>query len=433
MLEALAGLRKSARGRIEVGGRTWLDTARGLRLPPEARGVGYVPQEMLLFPHLDVLGNLRLGERRARRSSRRLDPERVLEVLELSPLARRPARELSGGERQRVALGRALCSAPELLLLDEPLASLDLPLRRRILPYLLRVREEFAIPTLFVSHDPSEMTLLASEVTVLDAGRSVARGRPEAVFGGDAGGVGEVGEGIVNVLEGRVESVGESLARIEIEPGLVVAAADDGSYRPGMRVAVELRAGEILIAAGPSSGLSAQNVLAGDGERDPRSATATRSRTGRGHRGDRGAAAAPGRGASSAAAPATSSDSLRAARCAWSSRPRPAACWPSTDQRRGGCSRQSPRSEIGPRSSSTQTTESSPSGSSGTLNRRSVIVPGLEHSVRRSRSCTFDSKNFDGAIASWGRLAAVPARASTLSPTGPKVRSTTTAGSWSRM
>ena len=262
VLEALAGLRKSARGRIEVGGRTWLDTARGLRQPPEARGVGYVPQEMLLFPHLDVLGNLQLGERRARRSSRRLDPERVLEVLELSPLARRPARELSGGERQRVALGRALCSAPELLLLDEPLANLDLPLRRRILPYLLRVREEFAIPTLFVSHDPSEMTLLASEVTVLDAGRSVARGRPEAVFGGDAGGVGEVGEGIVNVLEGRVESVGESLARIEIEPGLVVAAADDGSYRPGMRVAVELRAGEILIAAGPSSGLSAQNVLA---------------------------------------------------------------------------------------------------------------------------------------------------------------------------
>ena len=261
VLEALAGLRSSARGRIEVGGRTWLDSERGLRLPPEARGVGYVPQEPLLFPHLDVLGNLRVGERRAGRSSLRLDPERVLEVLELSPLARRPVRALSGGERQRTALGRALCSAPELLLLDEPLAGLDLPLRRRILPYLLQVREEFAIPTLFVSHDPSEMTLLASEVTVLDAGRSVARGRPEAVFGGASSGVGEAGEGIVNVLEGRVESVAESLARIEIAPGLVVDAADDGSYRPGTRVAVEVRAGEILLAVGPSSGLSAQNVL----------------------------------------------------------------------------------------------------------------------------------------------------------------------------
>jgi molybdate transport system ATP-binding protein len=261
VLESLAGIRRAARGRIEVGGRVWLDSARGVSLRPEARGVGYVPQEMLLFPHLDVLENLRVGERRAQRSARRLDPDRVLEVLELAPLARRSARELSGGERQRVALGRALCSAPELLLLDEPLANLDQPLRRRILPYLLRVREEFAIPTLFVSHDPSEMSLLAREVTVLDAGRCVARGRPEAVFGDRAPGVGGA-EGIVNVLAGRVGAVAESLATVELEPGLVVAVADDGGYRVGARVAVELRAGEVLLAVAEATGLSAQNVLA---------------------------------------------------------------------------------------------------------------------------------------------------------------------------
>lgn len=262
VLEALAGLRRGARGRIEVGGRTWLDTARDVRLPPEARRVGYVPQELLLFPHLDVLGNLRVGERRASRSTRRLDPGRVLELLELSALARRPVAALSGGERQRVALGRALCSAPELLLLDEPLANLDLPLRRRILPYLLRAREEFAIPTLHVSHDPAEMALLAREVTRLDAGRVVGRGRPEAVLGAHALPPGASGEGIVNVLSGRVDAVAESLARIEIEPGLRVAAADDGSLVAGQRVAIELHATEILIALGPSAGISAQNDLA---------------------------------------------------------------------------------------------------------------------------------------------------------------------------
>jgi len=262
VLEALAGLRSSARGRIEIAGRTWLDTERGVRLPPEARGVGYVPQELLLFPHLDVLGNLRVGERRALRSARHLAPERVLEVLGLAPLAGRSVAALSGGERQRVALGRALCSAPELLLLDEPLASLDLALRRRILPYLLRVQEEFAIPTFYVSHDASEMSLLAREVTVLEAGRAVARGRPETVFGGHALRRGESGEGVVNVLTGTVREVAESLATIAVEPGLAVAVADDGTLAVGRRVAIELHASEVLLARGASSELSAQNVLA---------------------------------------------------------------------------------------------------------------------------------------------------------------------------
>lgn len=261
VLEALAGLRRGARGRIEVGGRTWLDSARGVRLPPEARRVGYVPQETLLFPHLDVLGNVRFGERRAEGSPRRLPVERVLEVLELQPLARRGVAEISGGERKRVALARALCSAPDLLLLDEPLANLDLPLRRRILPYLLRVREEFAIPTLYVSHDPSEMSLLAREVTVLEAGRSIRRGPPEEIFGGHALPPGESGEGVVNVLSGRVVALADSLATLEIEPGLCVAIADDGSYRVGGSAAIELRGSEILVALGEASGLSAQNAL----------------------------------------------------------------------------------------------------------------------------------------------------------------------------
>lgn len=262
VLESLAGLRREARGRIEVGGRTWLDTARGVRLAPERRGVGYVPQDLLLFPHLDVLDNLRVGERRAGEAPRRLELERILEMLELTELARRPVRMLSGGERQRVALGRALCSAPELLMMDEPLANLDRPLKRRILPYLLRLREELGIPTLYVSHDPSEMALLASDICVLAAGRVAARGRPEEVFGGRAPVTFDAEDRVVNVFRGRVRAVAESLATVEIESGLTVAIADEGGASPGQRVAFELRGADILLGLGRAASLSAQNVLA---------------------------------------------------------------------------------------------------------------------------------------------------------------------------
>lgn len=262
LLEALAGIRRGVRGRIEIGGRVWLDRARGIDLPPEARGVGYVPQQLALFPHLDVLAHLRFGERRASRSGQRdLSPERVLELLELGPHAHRPVTALSGGERQRVALGRALCSGPELLLLDEPLASLDLALRRRILPYLLRVREEIGIPTVHVSHEPSEMMLLAAEVCVLERGRVVARGPAGELFGAHALAAGDGGTDLVNVLEGEVESVAESLLSVRIRPGLRVAVTDDGRAAAGDRVAFELRATDVLLARGEAAGLSAQNVL----------------------------------------------------------------------------------------------------------------------------------------------------------------------------
>lgn len=259
LLAALAGIRPAA-GRIEVGGRVWLDSSRRLCLPPETRGVGYVPQDLLLFPHLDVRGNLQLGQRRAARPVKVSVLDRVVEVLELGPLLGRGVSTLSGGERQRVAIGRALCSEPSLLLLDEPLASLDHRLRRKILPYLLRVRRELGITALHVSHDAAEMSLLADEVSILEAGRCIARGGPQVVFGSARGSSGSV----VNVIEGEVIDLGAGLATLEVAPGLELCVADDGDLSLGARVAIELRGSDILLALGDTGPLSAQNNLPGE-------------------------------------------------------------------------------------------------------------------------------------------------------------------------
>ena len=264
ILESVAGLRTTTRGLIRVNGETWLDSSRGLCLPPERRGVGYVPQDALLFPHRNVMENLRSGRRRAERSARKVVAlDRVLEVLELRDLAGRDVVSLSGGERQRVALGRALCSGPDLLLLDEPLANLDLPLRRRILPYLFRVREEFALPTLYVSHDATEIKTLSREVMVLDAGKVKAQGRPDEVFTDPSIFPMTRTEGFENVLHGRVTETSESTATVELEPGLRIAIAARDLV-VGHEAVLAVRAEDLILATQSPSGLSAQNALSGE-------------------------------------------------------------------------------------------------------------------------------------------------------------------------
>jgi len=264
ILEVMAGLRKAARGVIRVDGEAWLDSARDLCLAPERRGVGYVPQDALLFPHRNVMENIMSGRRRAEKAAKKgVAPERVLEVLELTDLARRDVVSLSGGERQRVALGRALCSGPDLLLLDEPLASLDLPLRRRILPYLFRVREEFAIPTLHVSHDATEIKTLSREVMILDAGKVRAHGRPDEVFTDPSILPMTRTEGFENVLRGTVAETSDSAATVELEAGLRIAIAARDLV-VGHEVVLAVRAEDLILATQPPSGLSAQNTLPGE-------------------------------------------------------------------------------------------------------------------------------------------------------------------------
>lgn len=263
LLEAVAGLRPVVQGRVELDGLVWLDSTARRSLPPERRDIGYVPQDGLLFPHLDVRQNL-LASARGRRS-RGHDPPtllaRVVELLELAPLLDRYPATLSGGERQRVALGRALCSAPRLLLLDEPLASLDLPLRRRLLPLLARVRDELTVPMLLVSHDPIEVQALCDELLVLREGRILARGEPRAVLTDPAVFPLARETGFENVLSGKIVRHQDGTSVLELGPGVELITGRSGA-EIGASVLMGLPANEILIATEKPRGISARNLLA---------------------------------------------------------------------------------------------------------------------------------------------------------------------------
>jgi molybdate transport system ATP-binding protein len=181
LLEIIAGLRRPERGILIVGRETLFDAGKKICVPPHQRRVGYVPQDLALFPHLTVRDNLAYG----RNAATDVTPppfEHVCEILEIdSFLARKPC-ALSGGEKQRVAFARALLAGPRLLLLDEPLSALDQPLKERILPFILRVRDEFRIPTLYVTHSADEIVALCQHVAVLRDGKLTARGSPHDLF-----------------------------------------------------------------------------------------------------------------------------------------------------------------------------------------------------------------------------------------------------------
>jgi molybdate transport system ATP-binding protein len=181
LLRCLAGLERG-RGRLEVGGELWQDEELGRYLAPAERRVGYVFQEPSLFAHLDVRGNLRYGEKRTPLSERRIAFEEAVAWLELAHLLARQPASLSRGERQRVAVARALLVGPRLLLMDEPLASLDEVSRREILPYFEDLHARLEIPVVYVSHALREVARLADHVVYLEAGRELASGPASEVL-----------------------------------------------------------------------------------------------------------------------------------------------------------------------------------------------------------------------------------------------------------
>lgn len=265
LLEVIAGIRVDARGCVQQGEVRWLDSAAGQFVASEGRHVGYVPQDGLLFPHLNVRRNLLSGSERANARGVKVDEifRTATELLELTPLLDRQIGMLSGGERQRVALGRAICSGPSLLLLDEPLAALDMSLRRRLLPFLRRLHEEFSIPSIMVSHDPIELQALCGDLIVMHEGRLIARGRPDEVL--TDGAVYSVAEhGYENVLPGeRLEGV-VGAGRIRLlgaDPPIELAVGSAEAPR-GQRVYLGLPARDIMISRDRPASISARNIVA---------------------------------------------------------------------------------------------------------------------------------------------------------------------------
>jgi len=176
VLRCVAGLERPREARLVVNGETWQDSAQGLFLAPHKRAIGYVFQDANLFEHLSVKRNLRYGMKRVPAREHRVAMDQACELLGIGHLLERMPRHLSGGERQRVGIARALLTSPRLLLMDEPLAALDLKRKAEILPYLERLHDELDIPILYVSHSPDEVARLADQLVLLEAGRALASG-----------------------------------------------------------------------------------------------------------------------------------------------------------------------------------------------------------------------------------------------------------------
>jgi molybdate transport system ATP-binding protein len=262
LTNVIAGLLAPDSGTVCLDGEVLTDVRRGLTVPVERRRIGYVFQDARLFPHLSVAGNLRYGERRRRDAPTLIGFDEVVELLGLAGLLERKPWQLSGGERQRVSLGRALLSQPRLLLLDEPLASLDVARREEVLPYLVALRDRLSLPMVYVSHQFDEVLRLATHLVLLEAGRVVAEGPVEemslypelqSVIGPDL--VGAVVDGLVTRINADTGS-----AELAVGTGTLQVSLREVSL--GARVRLQLLARDVILATQPVQGLSVRNALA---------------------------------------------------------------------------------------------------------------------------------------------------------------------------
>lgn len=270
LLDCIAGLRTPDKGRVSVADRVLFDSERGINVSVGARRIGYVFQDLALFPHLSVEQNVGYGLNAIDAEERNRRIRKALESLAITALGKRRPSELSGGERQRVALARALVTEPSILLLDEPLAGLDLPVRMKIAEDLRRSIQNLPIPVLYVTHNRDEVFMLGEKLLVLENGKLTAQGTPHEVLSAPRGETVAQLAGFENIFDARVTSIHEDRGtmtcqigsprfestQVEIETPLVRA-------EPGVRLRVGISAGDILLATSAPVGISARNILPG--------------------------------------------------------------------------------------------------------------------------------------------------------------------------
>ena len=257
---AIAGTFRPQKGRIVINGRTVFDSASGIWLSPRARRAGCVFQDARLFPHMSVDDNLLFGWRRTGRTASQSEIADVIALLGLERLRRRRPQALSGGEKSRVALGRALLSSPDLLLLDEPLAALDAARRAEILPYLERLRDEARLPMLYVSHALDEVARLAHAIVVLSHGRVVRQGSVFDILTDIDSPALAGGIPLGAVLQTRVGARrSDGLAALAFDGGTLLVQELD--LPPGTALRVRIRAEDIMLALEEPRTISANNVL----------------------------------------------------------------------------------------------------------------------------------------------------------------------------
>ena len=263
LVNIVAGLIRPDHGRVVVDGEILVDTDRGVFVPSHRRRIGYVFQEGRLFPHLTVRQNLLYGRWFSPKEARGGDLGQVVDLLGLEALLDRRPGPLSGGEKQRVAIGRALLSNPRIILMDEPLASLDEARKAEILPYIERLRDRSRVPVVYVSHSVSEVARLATTIAVMAEGRITAVGPTDQVMQRldllPAGSRDEAGA----VLETTIESHDDAY-------GLTTLRSRAGAFHvprlnlaPGAPVRIRVRARDVIVATEPPRGLSAINVVVG--------------------------------------------------------------------------------------------------------------------------------------------------------------------------
>ena len=261
VVNAIAGITTPRAGWIRINGTQLFDASRGIDVPLDKRRVGYVFQDALLFPHIDVESNLHYGQRLRPHADRFIDEDRVVDLLALRPLLRRKPHSLSGGEKQRVAIGRALLAQPRILLMDEPLAALDVARRSEILDYVERLRDEVHIPIVYVSHSVAEISRIADSVVVLDDGRCVAFGpvddvlaRPELTPAPERYEAGVTLDAVV-----AAHDTEDQLTTLDFEGGCLLVPRTRASI--GERTRVRIRARDVALSIRRPADISVLNVL----------------------------------------------------------------------------------------------------------------------------------------------------------------------------